>query len=172
MGTEPSAVGRNRREMKGQTLFVALLLAASSAAQQTEPTESTEPTEPTESTEEPEATTVIPEVEVEPRFTSSLWNKNKFYGAPLRAPASPFEALDTFPTYARPLTPYRLSGGSYRPYKAVAKPYFFSRVRRPVYVYRPVIIRDNAVVVDSVQVDDVVIEPISDAVKVDDIRSS
>jgi len=54
----------------------------------------------------------------------------------------------------------------------VAKPYFFSRVRRPVYVYRPVIIRDNAVVVDSVQVDDVVIEPISDAVKVDDIRSS
>merc|ERR550534_1731321 len=73
----------------------------------------------------------------------------------------PYEGYDTFPAYARPLSSYRPPpGGSYRPYVAVSKPYFFSRVRRPVYMYQPAV--KPAWPVAPVQVDDVVIEPINE----------
>jgi len=113
------------------------------------------------------------EEEVQPRFLSSLfgnlaqkhlkWN-GQYFVAPLTPLVNyppPYEGYDTFPAYARPLSSYRPPpGGSYRPYVAVSKPYFFSRVRRPVYMYQPAV--KPAWPVAPVQVDDVVIEPINE----------
>merc|ERR1712136_457621 len=155
----PQSTESNPHQMKRHVLFISLLLASSLAQAPEEPEMEMEVNANEE--EEP----------LQPRFLTSLLgnlaqkhhNPNKhYYVAPVTTVGSyppPYEGYDTFPAYVQTLPKYRPYGGSYRPFVAVSKPYFFSRVRRPVYIYQPAVLPANPIT--PVKVDDVVIEPIS-----------